>query len=347
MTLPKTLKSYIESIRDSGLTIYDEIERGDPELWIPTPQLERILQEKLIGLDVSEMPLRTRSKFVKSEICKALGYPVPDSFSKTKPRFPGQYFDVYTQKRDNLQIWNEEIDPVRRYVVLRPNERDIIDSIKVISGEQLAVLDTTGKLTTKYQARINPGDKPVELISDTDTDNLRNCIGGTSSSAFSSPAKEPTSSSLLPIGKIFDRLKKIIGEDVEDPGVVSERVRGDELHKMASEYLGYSTHKDDGRFPDIRNQLLEVKLQTSPTIDLGLVRPDSEEELDVPKINDQVIRFQDTRYAIFYGNTDGKRVTISHFYLTTGKDFFSRFEQFKGKVQNEKLQIPLPDSFFE
>ena len=42
-------------------------------------------------------------------------------------------------------------------------------------------------------------------------------------------------------------------------------------------YLGYSRYEDKGQFPDIRHQLLEVKLQTSPTIDLGLVLPSSTE----------------------------------------------------------------------
>lgn len=346
-SLPQHLQKYVDAICKSGITIYDEIERGDPDLWIPTPILERIFQETLIGLDVSGLPLRTRSKVVKSEICKALGYPVPDSFKRTQPRFPGQYFDVYTQKRDNLQIWNEQIDPVRRYVILRPDEEDIISSVNVITGEQLALFDTTGILTTKYQARIKPEDTPAELISDDDTKNLKGCINDTIRSSFSfPPTSEPSATSLLPIEEIFNRLKDIVGETLEDPGIISERVRGGELHNIVNEHLGYDTHEDDGRFPDIRNQLLEVKLQTSPTIDLGLIRPDSKEQLDISRINDQPIRFCDTRYAVFYGETDGEVVSITHLYLTTGEDFFSRFEQFKGKVQNKKLQIPLPKDFF-
>ena len=34
---------FVESIRQSGLTIYDAIAIGDPELWIPTPELEALL----------------------------------------------------------------------------------------------------------------------------------------------------------------------------------------------------------------------------------------------------------------------------------------------------------------
>jgi len=39
-TIPKKLKKYINNIRKSGLTIYDPIERGDPDLWIPSGELE-------------------------------------------------------------------------------------------------------------------------------------------------------------------------------------------------------------------------------------------------------------------------------------------------------------------
>lgn len=97
----------------------------------------------------------------------------------------------------------------------------------------------------------------------------------------------------------------------------------------------------------MRHQLLEVKLQTSPTIDLGLVTPDSQDPLDVPKIGGQQIRHCDVRYAIFYAETDGKYVTLTNLYLTTGEAFFSRFPQFQGKVLNKKLQIPLPRDFFD
>jgi hypothetical protein len=38
--------------------------------------------------------------------------------------------------------------------------------------------------------------------------------------------------------------------------------------------------------------------------------------------------------------------TLTHFFLTTGVAFFTRFPQFQGKVLNAKLQIPLPADFF-
>ena len=83
---------YVVAIRHSNLTIYDPIEIGDPKLWIPTPILEELLDAKMTGVSLAGLPLRTRSKVVKEHICRALGYPVPSSFTKTRPRFPGTAF---------------------------------------------------------------------------------------------------------------------------------------------------------------------------------------------------------------------------------------------------------------
>ena len=100
-------KNYVGNIRSSGLSIYDTIEIGDPDHWIPTPELEDLLNNSLAGISLAGLALRTRSKVAKVRVCQALGYPVPASFKKTQPRFPGQFFDTYVQKSDNLQIWNE------------------------------------------------------------------------------------------------------------------------------------------------------------------------------------------------------------------------------------------------
>ncbi len=89
---------------------------------------------------------------VKESVCRALGYPVPASFKKTQPRFVGQMLDTYARKSNNLQVWNEELSPSRRYEILRVDEADQIARVKVVNGEDLAQLDITGTLTQKYQA---------------------------------------------------------------------------------------------------------------------------------------------------------------------------------------------------
>lgn len=339
--------SYVEAIRASRLTIYNRIEIGDPSLWIPTPELEELLNKALAGISLAGLPLRTRSKVTKEHVCRALGYPVPASFKKTQPRFSGQLFDTYVQKSNNLQVWNEELSPTRRYVIIRINDTDVITRVKVVTGEDLALLDTTGTLTQKYQARLIPGEDDAELIADADTDRLLPFVQlGANLAKSASPIDHPSAGLILPIREVFTRLASLVGQSFRDAGHDQERNRGAALHELVCRQLGYADYRDDGRFPDVRQQLLEVKLQTSPTIDLGLVCPDSEAPLDVPQIGGRQVRHCDVRYAIFYASTDGATVTLTRFYLTTGRRFFTRFPQFQGKVLNKKLQIPLPSSFF-
>ena len=247
-----------------------------------------------------------------------------------------------------MQVWNEELAPTRRYVIIRVSEADVITKVKVVTGDSLALLDTTGTLTQKYQARLIPGAANAELIAEDDTYLLQPLVlRGVNLGEIASPINDPQPAQLLPIREIFERLQTLIGEGFADIGYDQERNRGAELHRHVCHHLGYADYRDDGRFPDVRHQLLEVKLQTSPTIDLGLVRPDSEEALDVPNIDGRQIRHCDVRYALFYAETDGEHVTLTHLFLTTGDKFFSRFPQFQGKVLNKKIQIPLPADFFE
>jgi len=203
-----TLQQYIKTIRKSGLSIYDAIEIGDPDLWIPTPELEEILDSEMRGISLAGLPLRTRSKVVKEHVCRVLGYPVPPSFRKTQPRFPGQLFDTYVQKSNNLQVWNEELSSVRRYALIRVNEGDVITRVKVVTGDTLAFLDTTGTLTQKYQARLIPGEAKAELNVEKDTKLLQTFVrSGLDLSAVASPVNHPQAGQLMPIREIFDRLQ--------------------------------------------------------------------------------------------------------------------------------------------
>ena len=342
------LNRYVAAIRRRGLSIYDHIEVGDPNLWIPTPDLQTLLHEGLVGMSLEGMPLRTRSKVVKEQICRVLGYPVPRSFKRTQPRFQGQLFDVYVQKSNNLQIWNEEISPSRRYVIVHVDAQAVISNVRVVSGDTLRLLDTTGTLTQKYQARLVIEDSATELIASEDTELLRLFVmPSIDLSRVSSPSMHPEAGQILPISEIFTRLTPLVGATFADFGYDQERNRGAEIHRLVCQYLGYPCYHDDGRYPDVRHQLLEVKLQTSPTIDLGLVSPDSREALDVPHLDTRQVRHCDVRYALFYATTDGVNVQITHFFATTGERFFTRFPQFQGNVLNKKLQISLPSDFFE
>jgi hypothetical protein len=343
----KSPHDYKTAIETSGKDIYSEIRVGD-DLWIPTPDLEFLLNEGLRSLDLNGLALRTRSKVVKEATCRALGYPVPRSFKKVQPRFTGQQLDTYTQKSSNLQIWNEELSPTRRYAIIQISSEDKIQRVKVVSGQELVRLDTTGTITKKFQARLDIGSESIELISEADTPSVAPHVrANLRISPSISPAENPRAGFLMPITEIAERLAPLIGQSFQDPGTDQERNRGAALHKLVCEALGYSRYEDNGQFPDVRHQLLEVKLQTSPTVDLGLVLPSSNDPLDIGPSGEPQFSHRDTRYVLFYAKTNGTTVLLTNMFVTTGADFFNRLKRFEGKVQNGKIQIPLPESFFD
>lgn len=343
----KSPNNYKNDIQKSGKTIYSPIDIGDPNYWIPTHHMEALLNESMQGCSLAGYALRTRSKIVKSLVCQALGYPIPTSFRKVQPRFPGQQLDTYAQKSLNLQIWNEDLSPTRRYAIIQVLEDNTIGKVRVVNGQELALLDKTGTVTTKYQARLVLTAATSELISPVDTPELiPHTKPGLQFPVTLSPVDEPESKGLLPIQELFQRLLPLVGQSFPDPGIDQERNRGAMLHEIACRALGYSRCEDTGQFPDIKNQLLELKLQASPTIDLGLVEPSSECLLDAKQLGNTSPRHCDTRYALFYARTTGEVVTLTHLFLTTGAQFFARFPRFGGRVLNGKIQIPLPRDFF-
>ena len=339
----KRLKSIVLAIAHSGHSIYDHIDASKSDLWVPAPDLEDLLQSSMAGISPAGLPLRTRSKVVKQHICRALGYPVPTRFRKTTPHFPSQDFDVYVQKSDNLQIWNDSISRDRRYVIIRVDKDDIISNVWVITGDRLSPLDTSGTLTIKHQAHLRPSDSKAELVAAHDTERIDSLTASNVEILPSvSPTDTPRLGQLMSITDLFMRLSPLVGTKFSDSGHDQERNRAASLVRIVCEKLGYSHYQDSGQFPDITHQLLEIKLQTSPTIDLGMIRPDDKGILEyIPDIHGQRVRGCDVRYALFYGNVNERVVTINQFFLTTGAKFFERFPQFQGKIVNRKLQIHL------
>lgn len=130
-----------------------------------------------------------------------------------------------------------------------------------------------------------------------------------------------------------------------DPGVTQDRARGVAFQQIVCQDLGLGEYGDVGQFPDILAQALEVKLQLSTTIDLGLVLPSSDEPAQELGHG---LRHADARYAVAYGSRPASdRVRLDSVVVSTGNDFFTEFQRFEGNVQNRKLQIPLPRDLFD
>lgn len=333
-------KEKIIALHDAGIGIYDNL--PNENFFLSDDELQAALSAHLTGISLAGLPLRTRSKVLKTAVCESLMMRPPSSFKRCQPRFPNQNFDTYIQKSSNLQIWNEEISPARRYVIIHLTQDNIISAIKVIRGSELALLDTTGTLTQKYQARVSTPAADLEIFSVkdllpvTEKDvNLKNY----------NPLDPPEAGTLLSIRKISELLLPAINRKFSYQGADQERNRGGNLHALVCSLLGYSTWSDDGEFPDIKNQLLELKLQTSPTIDLGLYSPTDKSKTEL-KLNGHEILHDEVRYGIFLASVSDGIAQIKGIMLGYGRDFYTKFPQFKGRIVNRKIQISLPANFF-
>ncbi len=333
-----------DAIRQNAPSIYDPAATELTGLFYTPHELELLLRTDLIGgRHLANLAVRTRSKVAKTIVCEALGYVPPTTFQKVNPRLRHPNVDVYSQEANNLQIWNQEVDAARRYVILVLVD-GAISNIKVIAGADLAQYDTTGTLTSKFQAnRIHEG-SGSSLISPRDTADLVRLFDPSSSLAGPvSPVAPPVVGQVLDIRTVYNRLLPLVGSSFADPGVTQERNRGTVVHREACALLGLSHFADNGQFPDVLSQLLEVKLQLARTVDLGVELPES--TTPVASTN-AILAVADMRYAIFYGARFGDTFAITELVVVTGKDFFHEFRLFKGNVSNSKLQLRLPTNWF-
>ncbi len=338
----------VDAIRASGLTIYDTLLENRPDLFLTDNQLEAVLTRFFVGREVAGEN-RTRSKIAKSLVAEALGYPVPTSFPKTVPRFPGQDLDVSVQTRDNLQIWNQEVSPERRYVLMRPDESGIVQAVRVVRGQVVATWDRTGTLTSKYQAKRIPGRTGSRLVVDRDTTRFREVLRPRPMSsdevAGLGVGDAPKVGALLPIADVYERLLDLVGQTLTPVRPGQDRVRGELLQVAVSEQLGLGAHANPGSWPDVLSQAIEVKLQTAETVDLGMVLPS--DAGPAPDIH-PLLRHCDARYVVAYGDVqqDGS-TALAAVVVTTGESFFDEFQQFGGLVSNSKRQLPLPKGLFD
>jgi hypothetical protein len=334
-----------DEIARLGLDLYNDAATADSRYFYSPDHLEALLRAELVGMvDLAGLPVRTRAKVAKTLVCNALGYNIPPSFKKIRggPRLPHPAVDVYAQQSTNLQIWNDEVDAERRYVILILDEVKITD-VRVIAGADLAQLDKTGKLTTKFQASRIGSSKVSKLVSPIDTTNFVARLDPGVNASKNSPVAQPEPGGVLTISMVYQLLSPMVGRTYNDPGIVQERNRGTVIHREACERLGTGSFADNGQFPDILSQLVEVKLQLAQTIDLGLELPSSSTPLASAN---GVLDVRDVRYAIFYATRDRSTFTLDGLVLTTGAHFFNEYRQFGGLTSNKKLQLRLPNDWF-
>ena len=132
---------------------------------------------------------------------------------------------------------------------------------------------------------------------------------------------------------------RLIGTKLES---AATKNRGQALERKVLDLLGYPKDKKNllyGEFPDIRNQMLEVKVQDSPTVDLGKYSPEIEEII----VKDLNITTHDIRYLIALTNSETE--IIEGIILAPGEKLGEVFSYVSDK--SYKCQRSIPMEFFD
>lgn len=122
----------------------------------------------------------------------------------------------------------------------------------------------------------------------------------------------------------------------------STKNRGQALERKVLDLLGYPCKDSDilyGAFPDIPNQLLEVKVQDTQTVDLGKFSPEKE-EIIIEELN---ITTFDIRYLIALTNPETE--IIEGIILSPGEKLGEVFSYVS--EQSYKYQKSIPMEIFE
>lgn len=283
-------------------------------------------------------------------------------------------FLVTTGDTYNLQIWNRI--PNSKNILIRYDKdtvircKDIMCIMVKIDIEQQKIesiivatpqyiehkFGKFGVPTIKYQALINATTRnsivnsELKYIISTDTDKMKPLLGAPNDHnapndhkehkdpKYPSIADAPIAQQLLSIEDIANKVikkligKKLCGQDTKN--------RGQALEREVATLLGYSPNDTlVGSYPDIYNQALEVKIQDSPTIDLGKETP-----VHPTCVYDGLtITTEDIRYLIAL--TNPQTSAIEGVILAPGKELADILTMVSGT--SYKCQRSIPMQFFK
>lgn len=313
-------------------------------------------------------------KLVASELGK---YELPEAASvnefeiippkkKGIPKILREFIDTYIVTGGdyyNLQVWNrfptsdsvlvDYIDSeglaakdIRFIFVKVDKNKNKISSVIILSPEYIEdKFGSFGKPTIKHQLiisnkfRNNLLNSPQAILYFDDTQNLKKIR----SNKYTPPQRNfndfPESGEIYGNKIIFEKVaRKII--DLKIP-VSETKNRGQFFETLCLKLLGYEYRENDlleGGYPDIRHQLLEIKIQDSPTVDLGKYSPEFD-QIIMPQFS---ITTKDIRYLIAL--TDSVDLRIKAVVLCPGEKLGSYFTYISDK--SFKCQRSIPMTFF-
>lgn len=255
-------------------------------------------------------------------------------------RLPDTSNDLIRYHNDNPSIQCKDI----RFIFAKIDmDSKTISSIIVATPEY--IVNKFGKFgvpTIKYQMIISDF-KRKDIINNNDSCYFKEDTANMSlhtTNSFSEPKQSlydmPQDGSILSLNCIKDKvLSTLIGTKL----VVSDtKTKGQNLERLVATLLGYKTDESlVGGYPDIPNQLLEIKVQDSPTVDLGKYSPSNP-----VIINDSMkVTTEDIRYLIALTDANG---LIEGIILSPGSSLKNDF-RFVSDT-NYKCQRSIPMSFF-
>lgn len=341
--------------------------------FLSTPENMAARLKELIGkeFNLTRKPRTDGSNFRKLVMKHLLTTYMPEEAQEYKilpqkkkgvPSFLREYADTYIVTSGdtyNLQVWNRNPNSASTQVELPGGEvlmaRDVrfilgkissdnkIESIIIMTPQYIEEqFGKFGKPTIKQQLIIS-NEKRKEIVNRgaliVEDHSLQHKLIDIECRKISKDVsiKDPPDK-VLPLSYIGGQLAdKLLGKNLDVE--LSTKQRGQQLERLTAHSLGYTNLKEslDGGYPDIRNQMLEVKVQDSSTIDLGKFSPQFEERIS----GDFTTRT--IRYLIAL--TDKKSGSIDGLILCPGEDLGQYFTYVSDK--NFKCQKNIPMSFFE
>lgn len=289
-------------------------------------------------------------------------YEIVPPKQKGVPSFLREYIDTYTVTTGtayNLQVWNRNPNSASVQVDLKNGETLLASDVRFVLGkistdniiESIVIMTPDyienkfgrfGKPTIKQQLIIS-NKKREEIISGggmviADSSLPMELLADKNDRVFDKANIKDEPDKVLPLETIDECITdKLLGKKLDIS--LSTKQRGQQLERFVAYQLGYKNLQEglEGGFPDIRNQMLEVKVQDSPTIDLGRYSPQFEEQ-----INDNFTT-RTIRYLIAL--TDATNGEIDGLIMCPGEELGKHFTYVAEK--SFKCQRSIPMSFFD
>ena len=230
-----------------------------------------------------------------------------------------------------------------RFVLGKIDSENCIESIIIMTPDYIEErFGRFGKPTIKQQLIIS-NKKREEIIRDggmviADSSLPGELLDHSNDRVMTNTSIKDEPEKVLPIETIDKCITDKLKEERLDISL-STKQRGQQLERLVAYQLGYNNLKEglEGGYPDIRNQMLEVKVQDSPTIDLGRYSPQFEERINV-NFTTRTIRYLIALTNALNGEVEGV-------VMCPGEELGKSFTYVAEK--SFKCQRSIPMSFFD